>query len=380
MRPILAVAPLTARHRRARLPDRRKRKGPEAPAQSAPPARGREDGTCRGCSETNHRRAQIQPRATERLRNAHLARATEVPRAASGGHGTLHRDDDTAPPIRAASPRWSSRCWSPRAAPRPRPPPRRLRGASPSAPASPAPSARPRRARRPRRPPRPPRTATRPGAAPSRRPRRERPEREPVRRDRGARSPSSAASRRQARSSAACSTSPGCASTSRRASRRTTRPQLVNDTEACYKALALMPQDESLARPVHRAAHEPGRGPVRRRDQADVRRHEHGRDRPGREDHLRPRVHPRAPGPAVRPARRSSGDAKDQGDRALARSTLVEGDATLLMSLWAQQHLTPQELGEAAARADPALRGGPRRACRRSSRTRSCSRTRAASR
>ena len=70
------------------------------------------------------------------------------------------------------------------------------------------------------------------------------------------------------------------------------------------------------------------------------------------------------------------GDAKDQGDRALARSTLVEGDATLLMSLWAQQHMTPAELREAASAADPASAGGPRRACPRSSRTRSCSRTR----
>ena len=48
------------------------------------------------------------------------------------------------------------------------------------------------------------------------------------------------------------------------------------------------------------------------------------------------------------------GDAKDQGDRSLARSTLVEGDATLLMSLWAQQHLTPQELGQVAGSVDPA--------------------------
>ena len=48
------------------------------------------------------------------------------------------------------------------------------------------------------------------------------------------------------------------------------------------------------------------------------------------------------------------GDAKDQGDRALARTTLVEGDATLLMSLWAQQHLTPAELGEVATTTDPA--------------------------
>jgi hypothetical protein len=48
------------------------------------------------------------------------------------------------------------------------------------------------------------------------------------------------------------------------------------------------------------------------------------------------------------------GDAKDQGDRTLARTTLVEGDATLVMSLWAQAHLTPAQLGEVASAADPA--------------------------
>jgi hypothetical protein len=49
-----------------------------------------------------------------------------------------------------------------------------------------------------------------------------------------------------------------------------------------------------------------------------------------------------------------TGDAKDQGDRSLARSTLIEGDATLLMSLWAQQHLTAEQLGEVAGSVDPA--------------------------
>ena len=48
------------------------------------------------------------------------------------------------------------------------------------------------------------------------------------------------------------------------------------------------------------------------------------------------------------------GEAKDQGDRTLARTTLVEGDATLLMSLWAQAHLTPAELGQVATASDPA--------------------------
>ena len=48
------------------------------------------------------------------------------------------------------------------------------------------------------------------------------------------------------------------------------------------------------------------------------------------------------------------GEETDQGDRTLARTTLVEGDATLLMSLWAQQHLTPAELAEAVGASDPA--------------------------
>ncbi len=48
------------------------------------------------------------------------------------------------------------------------------------------------------------------------------------------------------------------------------------------------------------------------------------------------------------------GTAKDQGDRTLARTALVEGDATLLMSLWAQRNLTPAQLVQIAGSADPA--------------------------
>ncbi len=48
------------------------------------------------------------------------------------------------------------------------------------------------------------------------------------------------------------------------------------------------------------------------------------------------------------------GDAKDQTDRTLARTALVEGDATLLMSLWAQQNLTPAQLIQVASAVDPA--------------------------
>lgn len=48
------------------------------------------------------------------------------------------------------------------------------------------------------------------------------------------------------------------------------------------------------------------------------------------------------------------GDATDQSDRALARSAVVEGDATLLMTFWAQRYLTPQQLAEVGSAADPA--------------------------
>lgn len=42
-------------------------------------------------------------------------------------------------------------------------------------------------------------------------------------------------------------------------------------------------------------------------------------------------------------------DAIGQGDTSLAHLSLAEGDATLLMSLWAQAHLTPQELVQLVA-------------------------------
>ena len=46
--------------------------------------------------------------------------------------------------------------------------------------------------------------------------------------------------------------------------------------------------------------------------------------------------------------------ANDQSDRALARNALLEGDATLLMILWAQQNLSPAELLKIIGSADPA--------------------------
>jgi hypothetical protein len=48
------------------------------------------------------------------------------------------------------------------------------------------------------------------------------------------------------------------------------------------------------------------------------------------------------------------GRATDQGDRTLARTMLVEGDATLAMTLWARDNLTSEQLVAIAGAADPA--------------------------
>jgi hypothetical protein len=48
------------------------------------------------------------------------------------------------------------------------------------------------------------------------------------------------------------------------------------------------------------------------------------------------------------------GKAQDQGDRTLARLMLIEGDATLSMTLWAQAQLTPSQIAAAVQAADPA--------------------------
>jgi hypothetical protein len=48
-------------------------------------------------------------------------------------------------------------------------------------------------------------------------------------------------------------------------------------------------------------------------------------------------------------------DEVTEGDRGLGRLALIEGDATLVMSLWAQQHLTPDEILEMVQQSnDPA--------------------------
>ena len=129
--------------------------------------------------------------------------------------------------------------------------------------------------------------------------------------------------------------------------------QLVSDTESLFKALALMPQDESLrdlyielltsqvaglyddeTKKMYVVTSTGEIGPAEKVTYA----HEYTHALQDQQFTLRDLI----------------GEAKDQGDRSLARSTLVEGDATLLMSLWAQQHMTPQELSEAATAVDPA--------------------------
>ena len=53
----------------------------------------------------------------------------------------------------------------------------------------------------------------------------------------------------------------------------------------------------------------------------------------------------------------------DQSDRILARQAIYEGDSTLLMTLWAAGHFSPQELLELVAiSADPAAQGALQRA------------------
>jgi hypothetical protein len=52
--------------------------------------------------------------------------------------------------------------------------------------------------------------------------------------------------------------------------------------------------------------------------------------------------------------RKVAGTATDQSDRTYARSALIEGDATLAMTLWARNNLSAQELLQAAGAADPA--------------------------
>ena len=242
---------------------------------------------------------------------------------------------------------------------------------------------RPRRPSRPRRRPRPrlrpPATPPPPGVAGYARPRHERPERRPVLGDRGPGQPAPRASRQRSPSSAACSTRPRLCAYITSSFEKDNPASSSRAPRRLYKALGLMPQDAVAPQPLHRAAHQPGRGPVRRRDQEDVRRHEHGRHRAGREDHLRPRVHPRAPGPAVHAARhhrRREGPGRPRrsparpSSRATRRCSCRSGPSSTSR---------PAELARGRHGRRPGLGGDPRADAGDPQGRRSCSRTRAAS-
>ena len=115
-----------------------------------------------------------------------------------------------------------------------------------------------------------------------------------------------------------------------------------------------MPQDASLEQLYLELLTSQVAGLYDDDDQADVRGLQGRRHRPRRGDHVRPRVHPRAPGPGVRPAQGGRARTPTRATGRWRALALIEGDATLLMSLWAQRYLTPAELGEVAGSADPA--------------------------
>ena len=250
---------------------------------------------------------------------------------------------------------------------RPRPPPRR-----PSAPAGPSSSAAPatrassRAVRR-----------TVDGAARRGQPGRERPQRRHVRRDRGARSRSSAASRSTARSQRGVvrPRRPGRVHR-RRASTRTTPRRWSTARSACYKELRPDARGRVAARPVHRAAHEPGRRALRRRRPSTC------TWSPRRARSARPR---RSPTPTSTThalqdqafdLRDVMGDATDQGDRALARTALDRGRRDAADVALGAAAPDPGRAGRGRRRRRPGVRRPRWTSCRRSSRTRSCSRTR----
>ena len=273
----------------------------------------------RGCSEENHRPLRIQPRVPERLRNAHLA--TGNPRA--GGvrqAGMAHSTAMTTPMRRSGGlaalliALLVAACGS--SSPTPAP--------SASAAAPPDGLARAqrerraaRRLRRRRRPPRP--------AIPTRPWRPASPARPPTTRDaalyeeieqqviglRGI-TPTTTVERGVFDKASLCAYIAS--------SFRKDNPEELDPGDGGPVQGPAAHAPGRVARgPVHRAAHEPGRGALQRRHEEDVRRrHRVGRDRPDRADHVRPRVHPRAPGPAVhaeRPRRRGQGPGRPD-DRA----------------------------------------------------------------
>ena len=129
--------------------------------------------------------------------------------------------------------------------------------------------------------------------------------------------------------------------------------ELVKGTETLYKELGLMPQDDSLeqlylelltsqvaglyddeTKQMYVVSKDGAIGPVEEITYA----HEFTHALQDQRFNLRKVV----------------GEDTDQSDRTMARAAVVEGDATLLMSLWAQRFLTPAELVKVAGSTDPA--------------------------
>jgi hypothetical protein len=129
--------------------------------------------------------------------------------------------------------------------------------------------------------------------------------------------------------------------------------ELIKGTETLYKELGLLPQDASLeqlylelltsqvaglyddeTKQMYVVSKDGAVGPVEEITYA----HEYTHALQDQRFNLRKVV----------------GEDTDQSDRTMARAAVVEGDATLLMSLWAQRFLTPAQLGEVAGATDPA--------------------------
>ena len=261
-------------------------------------------------SERNHRPRPIHRRAPERLRNAHLAGPSD--RRGSG----LPRPPVAECRAMTSTPHRSIR--RPRVAP----------GAACSPlvaalrPGSPTPttgSGRPGTRRTGRRPGR----ARDPGADHGRRRRLRRVDGEPgaddradgaarartpttrtppaTRRSRARSARSAASTLNDARPARRRSTARSWARSSGRASRATTPSRSIAGTETLLKALLLMPQGDSLRDLYVEMLTSQIAGLYDDKTKTHVRDLRHGRDRPARGDHLRPRVHARAPGPGVRP-------------------------------------------------------------------------------
>ena len=160
---------------------------------------------------------------------------------------------------------------------------------------------------------------------------------------------------------------------------RKDNPQaLVDANERLLKGLGLLPQDANLGDLYVEAPRRAGRRPVQPRRQAALRRVALRQAGPDREDDVRPRVHPRAAGPELRPrvAEARRGGRGRQGDRGpVARRRRRDARHVALADP------APQPGGAAASssasRSTPRSRAVSTR-CRRSSASRCCSRTRPA--